>query len=272
MLSVVAFERFLLQSDYIIYAICFLPTIVAYSTISLCYKTAFYYNRFPEWVVIPWISFTGVNFPESSIFGIGLSLAACCTYLMHYIFQKTIINNKQIINIGNIKNSLFSKIPYFESLISFGLKYNMLFASIGLSIQSWINLDNNILIEFFSPKMQTMKWYPNWSAFIHIFAAGYFFIAIFSHNVAVVLTFNKSLKLSYYFKLFIVWLSFTFTFIFFCSMIIVCYFINPYQHQTLFHFLINLIGLCQYIHVASDCAFSISYPFDYYITKKQKKC
>ena len=260
-------EQLIFCCNYMVYFICLSPTIVAYSTISTCYRTAFDFNRYPKWVITPWISFTGVYEPEANVYAIGLTFAGVCLLVVNYIFTNKLMNNKRIIKWHQLNYD------YMDALISFILSYNLIIASIAVTIQAWINVPDQMVLDFLSPKIQTMKWFDTLSAFIHIQTAGIFFFGcILWHNIAVILTFNhretNELKYSFYYKIFHVALQCFGGTVLFINLTAASYIIDPYEQTLIFQISVNLIGLCQYIVTASYCLFWISYAYDYYIANK----
>ena len=263
-------DKIIFSFNYGVYLICLSPLIIAYSTISSCYDLAIKNNRYPDWVITPWISFTGVNKPESNYYAIGLTFAGLLLIIVNYIFTQKLMNNKYIINI----NDIYFKHLGIDKIAPYILKYNLIIASIAVTIQAWINVDNTMLMEFLSPKLQKMKWFNSWDAIIHIGSAAIFFFGfIFWHNIFIIISFKYKtiskngykLKYSYYYKLFMLIIQYFSGLFLFWDMIFVCYIIDPYKYQYIFQFGVNLIGLCQMICTASYCLFWISFGFDYYV-------
>ena len=241
----------------VIWMISLSPTMFGYSTCIATYFVSMIEERYPEWVITPWISFTGVNAPESYIYAIGGTVTSISGAIVNYIYISFIMTNPDLTMQSKLK-SVYIKYP---------LIYNCFIASIAVCIQSWINLSNQFLLEFFSPKFQTMQWIPDWSSIIHVWCALIFFGSVFWHQCLILFTFNIQTKnryliWSYYYKLFIVIIEFIVGNIFFWDMVFMCYVIDPFDQYELFHFGVNLIGFCQWIAVGSFCLFWISYAWD----------
>lgn len=271
-------DQIVFSNNYMVYLICLLPSIISYITLTTCYKTAFAYNRFPEWVVVPWISFTGVNQPESDVFACGLTVAGLCLIFVNHIFATKLMNDKRVIDINHLNFHLNDYIHpnykyYVNTIIKWILSYFLIIASIAVTIQAWINVDNEMVLTFCSPEMQNMQWYPSYNAVIHIgCAAVFFFEFIFLHNVAVVLTFNyrnnQLLQYSFYYKVLILSLGLIFGLLCVGNVFYVSYIVDPIRSQKMFRFGLNGIGFCQYITTICDCLFWISFGFDYYVIAK----
>eukprot|EP01083_Nonionella_stella_P249841 863472_1 len=148
---------YIFHKDYIVYLIFILPSIVSYITLTICYKTSFYYNRFPDWVYSPWISFTGVNKPESNVFAGGLTTAGLCIFVVNHMFTTKLMSHKDnngVVNTNHLNfylNHLLCHkyIKYVvNKILDCILSYNLIIAAIALCIQSWINVDNQQVLTF----------------------------------------------------------------------------------------------------------------------------
>eukprot|EP01084_Bolivina_argentea_P208620 355617_1 len=100
-------DQIVFRNNHLIYGICLLPAIIIYITLFTCYKLAFHYKRFPDWVYVPWISFTGVNDPEYNAFAIGFTVAGLCLILVNRIFTTKLLNNKLLFNRDHMNLNLY---------------------------------------------------------------------------------------------------------------------------------------------------------------------
>ena len=188
------------------------------------------------------------------------------------------MNNRRIINTNHlnfIPNPIIMDNDIIKSIINFILSYFLIIAAIALSLQAWINTNNEMVMQFLSPSMQTMSWFDDAKTAFHIIAAGtFFFGSLFVYCFVVVLTFNyrenQLLRFSFYYKVIVLTVSMTagnlcFLSIFWCS-----YIADPIQSEGAFHFGVNVIGFCQYVTTLCDCLFCASFAWDYAVVEEKK--
>lgn len=277
-------DHFIFRNTKLVYLIPLLPSIISSITLAICFKTAFANNRFPDWVTTPFISFTGVNYPESNVFAYGLTLSGISLLFVNHIFTTKLMTNKRIIDTNHFNFFLNLIMDNYiccymqtiiHSIIDYILSYFLIIAAIAVSLQSWINTNNEMAMQFLSPSMQSMTWFDDKKTAIHIIAAGVFFFGfILVHNIVVVLTFNYRgnawLRYSFYYKLLTLSVSMCAGLLLFWSIFWCSYIADPISSESMYRFGLNTIGFCQYLVTICDCLFCVSFAFDFAIAEKKK--
>jgi len=264
------------SAEYLISLICLLPSIAAAITLTLCYQTAFHYDRFPHWVSSPWISFTGVHKPEADIFAYGLTAAGAATLCVNHVFNAYLMHDARVLNAKKLNFGLSylidAHVPFASSLtwlvhaaLDCIMRSFMIVAAVALTVQSWINVDSHMVSLFLSPAMQSMSWFPTWAATIHIVGAAVFFFGfMFAFNVAVVLRFNAAaLPASWYFKIAALVVSMGGGLSLFWNVYFTSCVVDPLLQQSAFRGGVNAIGFWQYVVTVADCLFIASFAWDY---------